>query len=337
MKELQKKLNAKKLSAILITKPENVRYISGFRGSFGYIFVTKKSTYLVTDFRYLSKAKKDLSKKIKVINIVDFPKQLKRYKKVGFEVNHITVGKLKAWKKKYKSITWIETENFIEDFRMTKSQTELKQMKKASDIANAVFEMIQKKVKPGITEREVANEIEHQIKKIGGDGVSFPAIVAFGSNSAIPHHEASSIKLKKNEIILIDMGAKYKGYCSDMTRMILPKKTSELQKKVYSIVEKAQKEAIKNVKPGMKCSELDKIAREIIKKAGYEEKFGHSLGHGVGLEIHEEPRVSEKCNTVLKEGMVITIEPGIYLDGKFGVRLEEMGVVTKGGFKVLTA
>lgn len=326
-----------KLSALLITKPDNIFYLTGFRGSFGMVLVTQKKTFLITDFRYLIRAKKEVdTKKIEIVNLVDAQKLINKYKTIGFESGYVTVARFKRMKKVYPKITWKAQDGLIEKMRIVKSDDEVKKMKKACQIGDKVLSLIKKELKVGITESTVEWRIRELIREHGGEGVSFDPIVAFGTHGSIPHHEVTNRKLKKGDAILLDFGVKYKGYCSDMTRMVYTSKPNAKQKLVYETVLEAQEKALKAVKAGVKISDLDKIARDHISDAGYGDKFGHSLGHGVGVEIHEEPSVSTNGNGRLVEGMAITIEPGIYLAGWGGVRIEDLVIVTKKGCKILT-
>ena len=197
---------------------------------------------------------------------------------------------------------------------------------------------IQQHAKKGKSLREI--DVAWEIKSLGhkhsAEDVSFGPIVAFGKNTSIPHHKSGNTRLKPNDIVLIDMGMKYKGYCSDMTRTILPKKPTKLQNHLYNTVLKAQENALNNLKPNLSEQKIDSSARDIIEAAGYSENFGHATGHGVGLNIHESPNLNEKGKAKLKPGMIITIEPGIYLPGKFGIRIEDMALITKQGHKNLT-
>ena len=204
---------------------------------------------------------------------------------------------------------------------LVKTLAELSLIKKSQAINEEIFQNLKKMLKIGMSEKEIALKIKD---------------MALNKNSVTPHHKNTNKKLKKGDMILIDMGVKYKGYCSDMTRMIFTKNPTKEQKNIYNLVLEAQKTAIAKIKLGLKCSKLDKIARIIIKKAGFEKNFEHGLGHGVGLEIHQSPKISQKSKDVLKENDVITIEPGIYLPNKFGIRIEDMAIVTKNGCEIIT-
>ena len=220
--------------------------------------------------------------------------------------------------------------------RVIKDEDEIKLMKKAASIGDKALEQVLKIIKPGVMEIEIAAELEYQMRKLGGEGTSFDTIVASGKRSAIPHGVASKKRVKKGELITIDFGTFYKGYASDMTRTFALGKPSKQLIEIYDVVYNAQKNAREKVKLGMKMKEVDALARNYIAQKGYGDRFTHSLGHGVGLNVHERPHVSQQSKEVLKEGMVITIEPGVYVPGKGGVRIEDMVVFINGKKTILT-
>ena len=237
--------------------------------------------------------------------------------------------------RKYKINNLVETEHIIEKQRMIKDQEEISSLEKACEITDNCFQYILTYIKPGMTERQIADEIEEYYKK-RTEGLSFETIVASGENTSKPHAVPTDRKIQENDIITIDMGCKVNGYCSDMTRtFFVGNEISDKQKEIYDIVLEANKMAIKQVKAGMKCSDLDKVARDYIASKGYGDNFGHGLGHGIGLEIHEAPTVSPAGDIILEENMLITIEPGIYIDGFSGVRIEDDVIVKKDGCVVL--
>jgi Xaa-Pro aminopeptidase len=360
-------MKIEKHTAHLITKPENIVYLTGFKASFAVLILTSEKWYLITDQRYWIKAVElraqslELRKKLELIDvstewIQKLEKELKSIKTVCFEEGHLTVAGLKSWKKKIKkmpssgpfvshsstsplikgekSFRWKEGNEFVEKMRLVKRADELKQLKRAGAIADKAFKTVMDDLKVGVTERHIHNRLVEEIRRVTED-ISFEPIVCFGVSSALPHHESSTRKLKKNDIVLIDMGAKFEGYCSDMTRtFFFGLQPDEELKKMLQLTLKAQAEAVKMVKAGVKISDLDKKAREILGE--YDKYFTHSLGHGVGLEVHEAPGVSGRSKTVLEEGMVITIEPGVYKEGLGGIRIEDTLYVTKTGSINLT-
>ncbi len=340
---------------LFITTPSNVRYLTGFNGSFGQLISTDKKKYLLTDSRYIEYAKKlFLShsglagiKSFEVIDIakLGYDKTLQSIAKkhkietLYFEGNNVTVSQLKKFKiifKGFSKLSVLSSKFSIEFLRYNKSEEELKLIKKSQQLNDQVLALAKKSLKAGQTEKEIAWKIREIAFHNGCDDVSFETIVAINENSAIPHHHPTDKNLKKGDLILIDMGMLYKGYCSDMTRVIFTKKPTAIEQNIYTIVLDAQVNSIKKTKAGMKCSAVDAFARDFIKEKGYGDKFGHSLGHGIGLDVHEAPSVSPKSSEVLKVNSVITFEPGIYLPGKFGVRIEDMGVIKKEGVEIIT-
>ncbi len=332
---LKKSLTKIKVTGFLVTNRTNIHYLTSFNGSSGALLVTQTKTILFTDPRYIERAQNTVPKFIQVKNIKEeLQKTLKslRIKNLGFEGNSVTVHKLKKLKKLSPKIKFKDFSGEIEKLRAIKDPYEIQLLKKSQQINFKTLELIKKLIqkhqKTGKKLREI--DVVWEIKKIGFDlgaeDVSFDPIVAFGKNTSTPHHQSGNTNLKKTDIILIDMGMKYKGYCSDMTRTILPEKPTKLQEEVYKIVEQAQRNALDKAKSGMTEQKIDSLAREVINEAGYEENFVHGTGHGVGLEIHESPSLkdSPENKTRIQPNMVITIEPGIYLPGKFGVRIEDI-------------
>ena len=338
IQKIQNQLRKNKLSAVLISKPENVRYLCGFTGTNGRLLITPKKTVFITDFRYLRSARKQIPKKIPIHNQKEGLKKLMgRFKILGIEDEHMTHARYLDYKKKLKGVRLKPISGMVEEMRMIKDKDEIQIMKKAVKMADLAFEKFIKTIKAGQSEDEMEWNLLQIIRKLGADGFSFSPIICFGRDTADVHHLKSPTKLKKGQSILIDFGIKYQGYMTDMTRVFFTKKPTDVEQKLYSIVLKANQAAIKTIQVGKKLSEIDKAAREIIEKAGYGPNFGHGTGHGVGLEVHEDPKVSEESDTVIQPGMVFTIEPGIYLDKLGGVRIEDMAYVNeKGKVEVLT-
>jgi Xaa-Pro aminopeptidase len=334
LKQIQQKI--KSHEAFFITNPFNISYLSNFTGTNGQLFITSKKAFLLTDFRYLRVAKAVLPRNISVVNLTkSLPQKLQelckdhKIKNLHFEEMDLSYIKYSYFKKELKEIKFEPVRGFVEHFREIKSSAELRLIIKAQRIAEKVFLEIRQNLKVGKTEQQIAWEIEQLGHIYGADTISFPPIVGFGENSGSPHHQNSNRKLKKGEMVLIDMGMKYKGYCSDMTRMVFTGKPSSLQKKIYNTVLEAQETAIKKLHAGMTGLVADKISRDIIKKAGYGKTFGHSLGHGIGLEVHESPNLSTGFDKAIPENTVVTVEPGIYLENSFGVRIEDMVLVKR--------
>ncbi|MBN1494571.1 aminopeptidase P family protein [Candidatus Peregrinibacteria bacterium] len=341
LKEIRKKI--KKFSALLVMKPENIFYLTGFTGSRGLILITNKNAYFYTDFRYFEYAKKTVPKifKVQLINKKwkkDWSGLLKKLKikSLGIEENFFSLKQYNDLKKLSKGVKLKESKSIIEALRETKSEKELMLIKKAQQINEKVLNIIKRHLKAGVSEKQIEWLIIQEIHNCGGNGPSFNPIVAFGNHTAIPHHQNTDRKLKKGHVVLIDMGVKYKNYCSDMTRTYFTAKPTVLQKTVYAAVLDAQKNSIKMIQSGITHKKVINAAIKIIKEAGYLNNFQHGLGHGVGLEIHEAPNLTAEKSIKLKENMVMTIEPGIYLENNFGVRIEDMVKITRSGHINLT-
>jgi Xaa-Pro aminopeptidase len=337
-----------KLDSALITSQSNRYYFTGIKSSEGALVVTTDKAILLIDFRYYEIAKKAISKNgydIEVVLLTDLKKQLKnivlenKLKTMGFEAESITVTQcdhLKGAIFGTKVDTSGHLDSAIKNLRSIKSTQEIDKIKTAQMITDAGFNYILNFIKAGISEKAIATELEFYLRKNGADEVAFNSIVVSGKNSSLPHGEPSEKVLKLGDMVTMDFGARLDGYNSDMTRTVCIGKASEEQKKVYDTVIKAQNAAFESIAPGEACDFIDKRSRDIINLAGYEGCFGHGLGHGVGIDIHEEPRFSPSCKTLLKKGMVITVEPGIYLEDKFGVRIEDMVIITESGFENIT-
>ena len=335
IKKLQRLMAGRKLSALLVSNPFNVRYLSGFVGTNGSLLITPKQATLITDARYFVTAKKA------GIAYYDQQKGLKglmgKLKALGFEDSEMTVAKLKAYKKALPGVLFKPASGLVESLRVTKDEEEIKIIKQAVKIARESLKRLEKLIRPGMSEGDLEWELLWIAHELGADGFSFPPIITFGKDTADIHHQKGPGKLKKGEMILIDFGIQFKGYITDMTRVFFQPKATSFEQKMYSTVLAANQAAIGVVKVGTKFSDIDKAARQVIEKAGYGKYFTHSTGHGTGLEVHEAPRVSVHSKEVVKPGMVFTIEPGIYVEGKGGVRIEDMVYIDeKGRVEVLT-
>lgn len=330
----QKKLQHLKVDALLVTNPINIRYLTAFTGTSGQLFITKKKAFFITDFRYIATAKKNIPGSVILMvikeGLVKTLLKLSASEKIsvlGIEERHLTYQKYLSLKKELKNLKLKLTKQVVEELRTVKSNEELRNIEKALRISEKVFLEVRKKLKSGKSEQEIAWEIEKLGHKYGADGPSFPPIVGFQQNTASPHHRNSPRKLKKGDLVLIDMGMAYRGYCSDITRMIFTKEPTPLQDKTYRLVLKAQEKVILKLKANVTGSAADSYARDIIKKAGYSEHFGHALGHGIGLEVHENPTLSIGFDKRIPENSVVTVEPGIYHANSFGIRIEDMILV----------
>lgn len=319
-----------------------VRYLTGYSGSTGGVFVTRRSSTFISDFRYTEQAQKEvkgsrvlISKKGPIETLADLKEAQIKNLKVAYEANRLTVEQRDKLQKALPDAVLIAKNGMVESLGICKDKIELANLKAAAAISDEAFKRILGILKPGLTEKEVAAELEYQMKMLGSTREAFGTIVASGYRSAMPHGEASAKKLAKGDFITFDFGALVNGYCSDITRTVVLGKATTRQKKVYSIVARAQMAAIKKIKAGVDSRAVDTVARKIIEKAGYGKNFGHGTGHGIGLEVHSQPRLSQMVSEPLKSNMVVTVEPGIYITGWGGVRIEDDVVVRPNGCTVL--
>jgi Xaa-Pro aminopeptidase len=339
---LRRLLQKQKVDGILITDLANVRYLTGFTGSSGFAVITNKHAAFVTDFRYQEQVRREVkgwSIKIEhterskeVRNICD----LYNIKRLGFEDHNITYGFYRKLEKN--KVTLKPLTNIVESLRIIKFPVEVSYIKSSIKRAEAAFRKLQPFIKTGVTERKLAVKFEELLKLEGCNKLPFEVIVASGFRSALPHATPTDKRIKKGDLVVFDWGGEFEGYCSDMTRTVLIKSGNiSKQKELYYNVLEAQKRAIESVRPGIKAAGIDAAARDYIKKKGYDEFFGHGTGHGVGLAVHEKPVVSWRSKDSLEEDMIFTVEPGIYLPGFGGVRIEDMIAVRKNGAEVLTS
>jgi Xaa-Pro aminopeptidase len=335
--EILRKNFPKDIDWFLITNLTNISYLTGFSGSAGVLFINPDRAYFFTDFRYQEQAPlevKNCEIVIHKVNAYDEIKKrnlLKNGEKVGFESKSLSYYEYLKLNEMLLEVKWIPTENLVEKLRRIKDKNEIESLKKAVSISEKVFEEILPLIKPNVSEMDIAVEINYRFKKNGADKESFDTIVASKERGAMPHARASNVKFSNDDMIVLDFGCYFNGYASDITRTIVLGKPSEKHREIYQVVLSAQLKAIEFAKPGMKAKELDAVARNYITDKGCGELFGHSLGHGVGLLVHEDPKISRLNEEILEEGNVITIEPGIYLPGEFGVRIEDMIVLTEDG------
>ena len=335
-------LEQEKLDSFITINRKNVFYLSGYTGSNGLVYITPTKSIFVTDTRYQEQVKTEVQdyeiliqqsaplEDLLVKNLNgSFPNRL------GFESQHLIHKTFKKFVDQFGMDKLVPTEGVVEKLRMIKTAPELELIKEAIRITETVFQEILNFIRPGITEKSVADEYEYLMKKKGASGASFEIIVASGYRGALPHGRASQKIIEKGDLIVIDVGSFYNEYASDMTRTVVVGKADEKQKEIYHLVQKANTTASKFPAPGKVINQMDQIARNIISEAGYGENFKHGLGHGVGLEVHELPKVYDKNEGTFQAGMVLTCEPGIYLPGWGGVRIEDMLLVTQDGAEVL--
>lgn len=330
--------------ALLITSDANRFYITGFNSSAGAVLITKLSAYFLVDFRYFEKAK-SVIQDLNVMLSNDFFKDVKNLivkhnsDRLFIETEFVSIGSFDRIKNHLDGIE-ILTDNkmdrLLKRMRSVKSSSELEAVKQAQKITDETFDYILERIEVGRSEIDVMLDMEFYMRKLGSEGVSFDFIVVSGKNSSLPHGVPTDKKIEKGDFVTMDFGAVVDGYRSDMTRTVAIGSVSDEQRRVYEIVLNAQTRAFEVIKPGVVCKDIDKVARDIIYSAGYEGCFGHGLGHSVGIEIHESPSFNTSCTTVTKPGMIITVEPGIYIENKFGVRIEDMAYITDDGCLSLT-
>jgi Xaa-Pro aminopeptidase len=348
-------LSSPDLAALLVAGPENRRYLSGFTArddilteSSGKLLITTQGAWLLTDFRYGDWARQEAtgfqveiykgSLGATLAGIL----QEQQVRRLGFEPAYLSYRQYQRLTQEVAEagwqVEWLPQEGLVEGLREAKSPAEIVAMRRALAITEEVFLEVAAWLRPSLTERQVAWEIERRLREKGAEGLAFPPIVAAGLNSASPHHHPGDYALRQGEPIIIDLGARLEGYCADLTRTVVLGPPGDRFREIYHVVRQAQRKAEAGIKAGLESFAADALAREVISRAGYGEAFGHSLGHGVGLAVHESPSLSpyQERSTILKSGSVVTIEPGVYLSGWGGVRLENMALIQAEGVEVLT-
>lgn len=330
--------------ALMITGEVNRRYLLEFASSAGTLVIFPEISYFIIDFRYIEAAKAKISGcEIQLQGrLWEQLKQLfqkHRAKRIGLEDHIVTIQMLASYRKQLPQVDFVENSGlteFLERSRMIKTPEEIARIAKAQQMADDAFTEILNFIRPGVTEQQIAIELEYSMKKRGAEDLSFQTIAVAGKNSSLPHGVPSEYPIASGDFVTMDFGAVADGYHSDMTRTVAVGQISEQQRHVYDTVLKAQLMALDAIEAGMRCSEIDHIARDYIDQSGYQGCFGHGLGHSVGLEIHEEPRFSPVCDVILEDHMIMTVEPGVYLEGQFGVRIEDFVVIEGDSVKNLT-
>ena len=346
LKRLRSALSEKELDAILISTPENRQYLSGFVGTAGWLFISHEHAILATDFRYTEQAANQ-APDFEVLQVAGWNWLVEQLEKigparVGFESQHVTMAAYRRIVATIKDMddgkrpTLVATSNLVENIRAVKDVHELAMLQNVIDISDKAMEAVTPVLQSGQTEREIAWMMEKAMREFGADSLSFDTIVAGGPNGAMPHHRAGDRPVQEGEPIVIDMGAKLNGYCSDITRTVCIGQPDDQFRKIYNLVLGAQLAAISTIKPSLNGEEADNLARTVLDDAGYKKNFGHSLGHGIGLAVHEFPRVGPTSPDILEESMVFSVEPGIYLSGWGGVRIEDLVVLEEGGARPLS-
>lgn len=343
VERIQKYLREQQYDAFFVESETNRFYLSGFSGTSGALCITKENAYFITDFRYIEQAKEEVEKNgFQIVNqqqqtIYDVVKQItvdNHIKTLCVESKYMTL--FEKEKLMAENFEIISTVDVVEKMRIVKTTEEVETVQRAVEIIEDTFKYLCTQIKVGMSEKEVAQMALQHVQKLGGSGMSFETIVASGERAALPHGVASDKKIEHGDIVTIDFGAYYNRYVSDMTRTIfIGEIGNEKLKEIYEIVREAKRLAIEAIKPGMKACDVDKIARDYIESHGYGEYFGHGTGHGIGIDIHESPRVSRQDDTILEPGMIITVEPGIYIPKLGGVRIEDDILVTETGKKNL--
>lgn len=327
---------------LIVTSPENRRYMTGFTGSSGAAVITADKAIFITDFRYLDQAALECpgweivrQGPVLADTVAEVLNRLGE-ERVGFEREQATFAWYEDLATRLKGFDLIPVGPVVERVREIKTEDEIELIREAASLTDKTLGEVIPLLRPGVAERDVALEIEYRMRKLGADGAAFPTIVASGVRSAMPHGRASDKVLAAGDFVTIDMGAAYKGYCADLTRTFVLSHVTEEQKKVYDLVLEAQEKSLAGVKPGRTGKEVDAVARDIISAAGHGEHFGHGLGHAVGLAVHEGPRLAPTSDRVLEPGHVVTVEPGVYVTGWGGVRIEDLVVVRTDGCEVLS-
>jgi Xaa-Pro aminopeptidase len=346
IEKIKNKIAESSIDCLVISDINNIRYLSGFTGSEGWMIVSSNRAYLAVDFRYKEQVKTEVSN----CEIIDLTGDLNNWLipliqvikpvNIGFESDNLSFTIYNRLKnllvKDNKNINILPTTRLVEDIRMDKEPEEIECIIKAVDLTDRVLEYAESIMSIGLTEKQLSWELEKYLRENGSETIPFEIIVASGANSALPHARSTDSKIILNAPLLIDIGARINGYCSDMSRTFCPGKADGTFKKVYDIVLAAQMTGISIIESGMNGQEADSIARAVIVESGYAEYFGHGLGHGLGLIVHELPRLGQNSKDILKDNMVFTIEPGIYIPGWGGVRIEDTVIMEKGRIRSLS-
>ena len=338
---LRELLGAGRTPAFLVTALPNVRYLSGFTGSNAMLLITPERELLFTDPRYQSQAPLQSDCEVRIAKgplLPEVAKWIKRLKlsEVGFEENRISFEDYQQAKTVIKRVRLKALKGLVEALRMIKSPSEIATIRASVSLNSAALEQALEHFKPSMTEIDLAAEIDYRMRLLGADGTAFDTIVASGERSALPHAHPTDHPIERHKLLLIDMGASVAGYASDMTRTRALGKLDGRIRRMYRAVLESQLAALDAIRPGVSCGHVDRVARNSLREYGFDKLFVHSTGHGLGLEIHEQPRVGRKEGTKLQAGMVVTVEPGVYQEGLGGIRIEDTAVVTEQGCEVLT-
>jgi Xaa-Pro aminopeptidase len=340
--KLQTILSEIKLPAFITGDLPSIRYLTGFSGSSAWLVITARQSIFLTDFRYQEQIRNEVTASIKIITKKRITaelaglKVLSQINRIGFQADKMSFAVFQEFKAAVPNKKWLPLKDPVKNLRLVKDMGEIAALQKAIDITQQAFQEILPLIKPGVSEIDLAGELEYRLRKKGSPQPAFPTIVASGARSVLPHGSASLKKINHGDFVVFDFGGMWKGYCGDFTRTIVVGRANREKKKIYQTVLKAQSAALAAVRDNITARELDSVARQVIQKAGYDKYFGHGLGHGIGLEVHEDPRISQLSTDTLHTGMVHSIEPGIYVPSLGGVRIEDVVVVEKNGCRNLT-
>ncbi len=339
--KLRRKMAQESVDAFLVTTATNWRYVSGFRGDAGSLLITEKSAYQFTDSRYIEEAEKQAVGFSAVMTTIDGDEVKdtvlrEGVKRLAFEKDNVTYAHWEKFKERFEGVELVGVSGWVEELRMVKTPEEVRLIEKAQDIADDAFALLTDSIRVGAREIDLALEFEFTMRRMGSDGLAFPIIAVSGERSSLPHGVPTDAKVQDGDFITFDFGARYDGYCSDETRTFVVGHLDQKHEEIYKIVLEAQLAGLDAVKPGALGKDVDAAARKVIEAAGYGPNFGHGLGHGVGLNVHERPRLSKISEDVLEPGMIVTVEPGIYIPGFGGCRIEDLVLVTETGHRVLS-
>lgn len=345
LERLREELPPRELSGLVVSHLANVRYLSGFTGSAGLLLVDPSSARLITDGRYEEQAGEESAEGVEVriareglltalAEVVGSGPAARR--RLGFEAEHVSVKRRDEMGETLDEVDWIATDRMVEALRARKDPGELERIRRAADITGDVLDEVLGAVEEGMTERELAADVDYRLRRAGSGPPAFESIVAAGERSALPHARPSERRLREGDLVLFDFGATFEGYCADLTRVAVLGSAADWQREVHGAVDAARRAAISTVRDGRPAREVDGAARDRLEAGGWGDAFGHSTGHGLGLEVHEGPSLSRRSDEILRRGNVVTIEPGVYLRGRGGIRLEDDVAVREQDGRVLT-
>jgi Xaa-Pro aminopeptidase len=332
------------LEGLLVTDEVNVRYLSGFTGDSSYLLVQPELVTVISDGRYETQLNQECPELVHSIRPPDQTLMARVAQEIGplgdsrlgFESDVVSVDMFNQMRKSCEHISWVETSGLVEELRAIKDEHEIVLIRQAIEVAERAFQSVIPKLRPDWTEIEIAHELEAAMRVLGAEGVSFSSIIGADAAGALPHYRPTAVRLGNSATLLMDFGAKFQGYASDITRTLASPRASDRFRRAYDAVLEAQLTAIHALGPGVATREVDQVARNVLGRHGLAEAFRHGLGHGIGLRIHEAPRLSALSQEVLQPGMVVTVEPGVYFAGEFGIRIEDDVLITESGQEILS-